>query len=113
MKIVNCSICDSSFDLHSREKRLAGGIASHCPCCAEETVVKYAGVSAGEGKMGSVQVLKFDSNGDRDAYLKFWKASSGMHVGKQCQMQFRAKEPNIKFKTVATFTGNVNHKGKM
>lgn len=113
MKIINCANCDMSFDLHSREKRKVGGLATHCVDCSEETVVKYAGVSAGEGKMGSVQVLKFDSNGDRDAYLKFWKASSGMHVGKQCQMQFRAKEPNIKFKTVATFTGNVNHKGKM
>ena len=112
MKIVQCSECHGEFDLHGSEKRRAGGKVHHCPDCAEETTVKYAGISAGEGKMGSVQVLKFNSDADRAAYLTFWKATSGMNTGKQCQMQFRAKEPNIKFLTVATFTGNVNHKGK-
>ena len=112
MKLTECIECGEQFNPISVEKRRAGGKANHCPLCAEETAVKYAGVSAGEGKMGSVQVLKFNSNSDRAAYLSFWKATSGMNTGKQCQMQFRAKEPNVKFKTVATFTGNVNHKGK-
>jgi len=112
MKIIECSECGFEYDLYSPEKRRAGGRMNHCPDCAEETTVKYAGISAGEGKMGSVQVLKFASENDREAYMKFWKATSGMNTGKQCQMQFRAKEPNVKFSTVATFTGNVNHKGK-
>lgn len=112
MKIMVCVECGDQFDLNSVEKRRVGGKALHCPDCSQETVVRYAGVSAGEGKQGAVQVLKFDSTTDREAYLKFWKASSGMNVGKQCHMQFRAKEPNVKFKTVATFTGVVNHKGK-
>lgn len=112
MKILQCFECGGEYDLHSPEKRRAGGKVNHCPDCAEETTVKYAGVSAGEGKMGSVQVLKFSSEADREAYMKFWKATSGMNTGKNCQMQFRAKEPNIKFSTVATFTGNKNHKGR-
>jgi hypothetical protein len=113
MKIVNCSLCDTSFDLHSREKRQAGGIASHCPCCAEETVVKYAGVAAGEGKQGAVQVLKFSSVEDRKNYLSYWQANSGFHKGKSCQLGWGTKStPGIKFQTVATFTGNTNHKGK-
>jgi len=51
MKIINCANCDMSFDLHSREKRNAGGKANECVDCSEETVVKYAGVAAGEGKL--------------------------------------------------------------
>ena len=112
MKLTDCVECGEQFNLFSREKKLAGGRANTCPQCSEETAVKYAGVSAGEGKMGTVQVLKFSSNADRNAYMAFWKATSGMNTGKNCQMQFRAKEPNVKFKTVATFTGNVNHKGR-
>lgn len=112
MKLTECIECGEQFHLYSPEKRRAGGKANNCPQCSEETAVKYAGVSAGEGKMGSVQVLKFSSNADRNAYMAFWKATSGMNTGKNCQMQFRAKEPNVKFKTVATFTGNVNHKGR-
>lgn len=112
MKLLQCVECGGDYDLHSPEKRTAGGKVNQCPDCSEETAVRYAGISAGEGKMGSVQVLKFKSDADRAAYMKFWKATSGMNTGKQCQMQFRAKEPNIKFETVATFTGNTNHKGK-
>lgn len=112
MKATECIECGAQFNPISREKKQAGGKANHCPQCSLETTVPYAGVTAGEGKMGSVQVLKFNSNADRAAYMTFWKATSGMNTGKQCQMQFRAKQPNVKFKTVATFTGNVNHKGK-
>jgi hypothetical protein len=107
-----CTECEADYDPFSVEKRRAGGKITVCPECAYDPVVKYVGVSAGEGKMGTVQVLKFNSNKDREAYMKFWKASSGMNTGKNCQMQFRAAEPNIKFMTVATFSGNINHKGK-
>ena len=112
MKIINCSECDIEFDVHSREKRQAMGLATHCPDCSEENTVKYAGVAAGEGKTANVSILKFSSNEDRKAYLAFWKATSGMNTGKNCQMQFRAKEPNVKFQTKAEFVANRNHKGK-
>ena len=107
-----CVECDALFDPHSREKRRAGGFSTHCPDCSEDNAVRYLGISAGEGKMASVQVLKFNSKGDREAYKGYWKATSGMNTGKQCQMHFRAKEPAVSFETKATFTGNVNHKGK-
>lgn len=112
MKQITCTECDGVFDLHSPEKRRAGGKINHCPDCAEETTPKYAGVSAGEGKMGNLEVLKFETEADKQAYMRFWKATSGMNTGKNCQMQHRAKEPNVKFATVARFTGNKNHKGK-
>ena len=107
-----CVECDALFDPQSREKRRAGGLAIHCPDCSVDDAVRYLGISAGEGKMASVQVLKFNSKGDREAYKGFWKATSGMNTGKQCQMAFRANEVSVKFQTRATFAGNTNHKGK-
>lgn len=107
-----CVECDGLFDPQSREKRRAGGLATTCPDCSFDDTVRYLGISAGEGKQASVQVLKFDSKGDREQYKRYWAASSGLNTGKQCQMAFRAKEPAVNFETKATFTGNVNHKGK-
>jgi len=107
-----CVECDALFDPHSREKRRAGGLAVHCPDCSVDDTVRYLGISAGEGKQASVQVLKFDSQGDRDKYQRYWKASSGLNTGKNCQLGYRANEVNVKFETRATFTGNVNAKGK-
>jgi len=107
-----CVECDATFDTQSREKRRAGGLATHCPDCSVDDTVRYLGISAGEGKQAAVQVLKFGSKRDREAYKQFWKATSGLNTGKQCQMAFRAKEPAVHFETKATFTGNVNHKGK-
>jgi len=107
-----CTECETEFDHRSKAKRIAGGLANHCPECSEETSVRYAGVSAGEGKQGSVQVLRFSNASDREAYLAFWKNNSGLYKGKSCQMGMLSKTPNIKFETVATFKGNENHKGK-
>lgn len=107
-----CVECDGEFDPQSRAKRRVGGLSSHCPECSDETTVRYFGTSAGEGKQASVQVLKFNSAADREKYAKYWRASSGLNTGKQCQMAFRANEVNIKFQTRATFVGNTNHKGK-
>jgi hypothetical protein len=113
MKIINCANCDMSFDLHSREKRKAGGLASHCVDCSEETVVKYAGVAAGEGKTANVSILKFKSVEDRKNYLSFWQANSGLHKSKSCQLSRGLKStPDIKFETRAEFVSNRNHKGK-
>ena len=107
-----CVECDALFDPHSREKRRAGGLAMHCPDCSIDDTVRYLGISAGEGKMAAVQVLKFDSQGDREQYKRYWAASSGLNTGKNCSMHFRAAEPAISFETKATFHGNCNHKGK-
>lgn len=112
MGFRDCVECGLSFDPTSKAKRAVGGLSTHCVDCSEETTVRYAGISAGEGKQASVQVLKFQSDADRKAYLRYWAASSGLNTGKQCQMAFRAKETGIKFETKATFTGNANHKGK-
>ena len=107
-----CVECEMEFDPRSPAKRKIGGLSTHCPECSEETAVRYFGTSAGEGKQASVQVLKFNSNADRDKYARYWRASSGLNTGKQCQMAFRANEVSVKFQTRATFTGNTNHKGK-
>jgi hypothetical protein len=107
-----CRECGGEFDSNSKAKRQVGGLSTHCPDCSEETTVRYFGTSAGEGKQASVQVLKFNSQEDREAYAKYWRASSGLNTGKQCQMAFRANEVNIQFQTRATFQGNTNHKGK-
>jgi hypothetical protein len=110
---IDCSICGESFDPRSKEKRMAGGLRNHCVDCAEETVIPYAGIAAGEGKQNSVQVLKFNSAGDRAAYLEYWKVNSGLYKGKSCQIGRGLKStPNIQFGIRATIEGNANHKGK-
>ncbi len=108
----NCIVCGDHFNLHSREKREAGGLATHCPECSEETSVRYAGGQAGEGKMGAVQILKFNNADDRQKYLDFWWVNSGMMVGKSCQMGLRKSTPPVGFKIVAENNPNKNHKGK-
>jgi hypothetical protein len=78
-----------------------------------EDTPRYAGVAAGEGKMSSVQILKFNNTQDRENYLEYWKVNSGLYKGKSCQIGMGLKKtPNISFQTKATFTGNVNAKGK-
>jgi len=107
-----CAICEDEFDLNERIRQKRGKII-HCGDCAEETTVKYIGTSAGEGKQAAVQVLKFESEGDRAAYLSYFQNASGLHKSKSCQIGRGLKTaPAVKFKTRATFTGNVNHKGK-
>jgi DNA-directed RNA polymerase subunit RPC12/RpoP len=113
MKLHDCAECGNQFDLHSPEKRRAGGKAIHCPDCSQETVVKYAGVQAGEGKTANVSILRFQSESDRIAYLDFWKANSGLHKGKSCQLSRGLKStPAIKFETRVEFVANKNHKGR-
>lgn len=107
-----CVECGGDFNPYSKSKRAIGGLSTHCEECSEETTVRYFGTSAGEGKQASVQVLKFNSQSDRDKYARYWRASSGLNTGKQCQMAFRANEVNVHFQTRATFQGNTNHKGK-
>lgn len=112
-QLIQCALCEEEFNPNSREKKLAGGLRIHCPDCSEETAVKYAGVSSGEGKQGSVAVLKFNSETDRAAYISYWQNNSGLHKNKGCQIGRGLKTtPAISFKTMAIFKGNENHKGK-
>ena len=108
-----CIVCGEQYDLRGREKREAGGLATHCANCSEETTVRYAGVQNSDGKQAGVTILKFQSAGDRENYLDFWKVNSGLYKARSCQLGHGLKStPAVEFKTVAVFEGNVNAKGK-
>lgn len=108
-----CVLCGDEFDPRGKDKRLAGGLITHCIECAEETSVRYAGVQNSDGKQAGVTILKFQSGDDREAYLDFWKVNSGLYKSKSCQLGHGLKStPAVGFKTVAVFEGNLNHKGK-
>lgn len=111
---MTCVDCDGEFDPGSTAKRAAGGRRNQCPDCAEETTVKYAGVTAGDGKMAGVQILKFETPQQRAGFVRFWRAASGMNVGKSCQLSSStpAMTGGVRFQRVAEFAGNTNHKGK-
>lgn len=112
MLIKTCVICECEFDLHSTAKRSAGGKANECHECSEETVVKYAGVQAADGKQSQATILKFSSEEDKKNYIKFWKNNSGWNKSKNCQLGAHlSTTPNIKFETVVDFKPT-NHKGK-
>ena len=112
MKMRVCLECEEQFDVDSPAKRRVGGLKTHCVDCSEETTVKYAGFSSGEGKMASVQIMKFSSEQDRQKYMAYWRASSGLNAGKNCSLSFRASEPNVSREIVITQVANPNHKGK-
>ena len=108
-----CRICGMEFDFHAPSRKKLGGRVNECEDCCEETAVRYVGVSAGEGKMSAVQVLKFESTEDREAYVEAWKINSGLYKGKSCQIgRGVTSVPAVKFKTVTTNNPNANHKGK-
>lgn len=115
MARIQCTECDGMFDPHSQAKKRAGGLRNNCPECSEETAVKYAGVAASDGKMAGVQVLKFENQRDRDGFVRFWRAASGMNVGKSCQLSNStpAGSGSFSFQKVAEFAANGNHKGKL
>jgi hypothetical protein len=109
---MTCAECGDDYSWTPARQRV-GGKRIHCADCAEETSVRYVGVSAGEGKMSAVQVLKFESQSDRESYVEAWKVNSGLYKGKSCQVGRGLKStPSVKFKTVTTNNPNANHKGK-
>jgi DNA-directed RNA polymerase subunit RPC12/RpoP len=112
MIIKICIHCGDEFDLSSPAKIKAGGKTTECPDCSEETVVKYAGVQAADGKQAQATILKFDSEQDKSQYINFWQNNSGLHRGKSCQIGSHiSTTPKIKFETVTSFNPT-NHKGK-
>lgn len=107
-----CKECGDTFNLNSPEKRRAGGLSNTCPICSEETVVKYAGVQAADGKQSQATILKFETEQDKQKYISFWQNNSGLHRGKVCSLgNHLSTTPNIKFETVTAFVPT-NHKGK-
>lgn len=110
--IRQCIHCEEIYDTDSPEKRRAGGRINECPDCSEETVVRYAGVQAADGKQSQATILKFDSDGDRESYLRFWRNNSGFNKGKSCQLgNHLSTTPGIKFQTVVAHNPT-NHKGR-
>ena len=107
-----CIECETVFDDSSPQKRRVGGLKTHCPDCSQETVIKYAGFSSGEGKQASVQIMSFATQKDRERYMDYWRAASGLNTGKNCQMAFRGSEPSVKREVVITQVANANHKGR-
>jgi len=113
MNIRTCVVCSDEFDLHSQQKRSAGGLSTTCPDCSSETAPKYLGLQSGDGKAAGVTILKFESESDREEYYRqMWWVNSGMMVGKSCQLGFQKRTPNVKFKKVYEAGLGMNHKGK-
>jgi len=108
-----CIHCGDEFDLRSLAKRQAGGRINECPECSQENTIKYAGVQAADGKQAQATILKFESEGDKQAYLAFWQNNSGLHKGKSCQLgNHLSTTPSVKFQTITAFNPT-NHKGKL
>lgn len=107
-----CRCCDIEFDPNSKEKKEAGGKIYHCPDCSEETEIKYIGLQSADGKQSQATILKFESEKDKETYLKFWQNNSGLHKSKSCQLgDHLSTTPNVKFETISGFSPT-NHKGK-
>jgi len=112
--MINCAVCEETFDLHSPEKKRAGGLRNHCPDCAEETAVPYLAVNGADGKMAGLTILAFDSAEDREKYKKAWHNNTGMNKGKSCHLSSSNTPMNgMKFRRVGENFGNSNHKGKL
>ena len=106
----DCKHCGISFDLESFAKRQAGGKINECPDCVEELGLeiksRVRAFTTGDGKMSAMQILRFDSEDDADAYGKTWEANRGWNN------QRRGGLNNVAFSKVGENIGNSNHKGK-
>ena len=112
-----CVHCDTQFHPGSSAKKRVGGKINECPDCVEElgteTAVKYLGLQAGDGKTASISIVAFESDDDRQAYSKAWKAVTGFHKGKSCHLSGSQTTIGSRpMRHVAYNAGNSNHKGK-
>lgn len=115
--MIECIICGDTFNSRCPQKLKVGGKINQCPTCVEEYGLsgppKYVGLAAGDGKQAGVTILKFETETDREAYVKMWRNNSGQNKGKSCQLGTHlTSSGGIKFKTVQA-TEATNHKGKM
>ena len=108
--IKECKHCGIEFNAKSYAKKQAGGYINECPDCVEElgteTAVRYRGVTTGDGKMACMQILKFDSDAEANAYVSAWNNNSGFNNRRSGGLN------DIKFTKVGENSGNSNHKGK-
>lgn len=117
-RYMTCKHCEEEFDLHSKEKKDAGGYINECPWCIEEnggdqSPPKYLGVASGNGKMSDISILKFEDQGQREAFKSAWRNNSGQNKGKSCQLGTHLTAMSgMKFKLLAENRANGNHKGK-
>ena len=112
-----CIHCEVVFDLNSHAKKMAGGKINECPDCVEElgteTAVKYLGLQAGDGKANALSIVAFESTDDRESYSRAWKAVTGFHKGKSCQLSgSQTSIGNRPMRHVSYAGGNGNHKGR-
>lgn len=111
--MADCIECGIEYDRNGPEKRRSGGLITHCPDCSEETVARHAGVMSGDGKQAGVTILSFGSTGQRDAFVTYWKAATGLHTGKNCQLgRGQPRSQKFEFKKVGEHGLGMNHKGK-
>jgi len=115
--IKSCIHCGDEFNASSRQKQIVGGKINECPDCVEtlgtETTVAYLGVCMGEGKQGGVQILAFEDDSSRSAYLKGWRNNSGQNKGKSCQLgKHLSSTGGIRFKKMGETPANSNHNGR-
>ncbi len=114
----DCKHCGINFNVHSQHKRRVGGYINECPDCVEErggdqSPPKYLGVTAGNGKMCDVTILKFEDQASRSAFQKAWRNNSGQNLGKECQLgDHISSTAGLTFNIVAHNAGNENHQGK-
>jgi hypothetical protein len=112
-----CIHCGDEFNPNTYRKSVVGGKITECPDCVEElgteTAVPYLGVCMGEGKQGGVQILAFEDEKSRSAYMKTWRNNSGQNKGKSCQLgRHLSSTEGIKFKKKGETVANGNHKGR-
>lgn len=113
-----CKHCGEFFDLHSREKILAGGKINECPDCVEElggdkSPPKYLGVAAGNGKMSDITIIACNTEEDKEKFARTWRNNNGQNKGKACQLgNHLSPTGGIRFSTVHVNESNGNHKGK-
>ena len=102
--------CGEEFDANDSYKRRVGGYVNECADCViqlgTETSVRYRGVTTGDGKMACIQILKFDSEVEAQAYVQTWNNNSGFNNRRSGGLN------DIKFTKVGENAGNSNHKGK-
>ena len=108
--IKECKHCEIEFDANSSYKKKAGGYINECPDCVislgTESSVRYRGVTTGDGKMACMQILKFDSEAEAQAYVSAWNNNSGFNNRRSGGLN------DIKFEKRGENAGNSNHKGK-
>ena len=117
-KIRTCVYCGFDFDTRSYAKRKAGGKINECADCVEEldteTAVRYLGLQAGDGKTNALSIVAFETKEDRQSYSSAWKAVTGFHKGKSCQLGRNSTNIGGRpMRHVSHLGGNGNHKGKL